>query len=114
VAASSLMSEHTPGPWRINKGGGHQRPQIVGSGDIQTNGWPGHVNGVRNASYSDVVCDISGDLSLVGPAANARLIAAAPDLLAACQAFIAADNQCGASLAFAMAQEAVKKATGET
>lgn len=43
-------------------------------------------------------------------AANARLIAAAPDLLAACQAFLEADNQCGANLAFVMAQQAVKKA----
>jgi hypothetical protein len=42
--------------------------------------------------------------------ADLRLIAAAPELLEACEAFIAADNQCGASLAFVMAQEAVKKA----
>ena len=39
-----------------------------------------------------------------------RLIEAAPDLLAACQAFLEADNQCGANLAFVMAQEAIRKA----
>jgi hypothetical protein len=42
--------------------------------------------------------------------ANARLIAAAPDLLAACEAFVEADCQDGASLAFSMAVDAIAKA----
>jgi hypothetical protein len=43
--------------------------------------------------------------------ANSQLIAAAPDLLAACQAFVDADCQDSASLAFSMATDAIAKAT---
>jgi hypothetical protein len=76
---------HTPGPWRFEH-------------------------------YSDLYHDIYGadgslivdDCGVIGQA-NARLIAAAPDLLAACLAFMEADNQCGANLAFVMAQEAIRK-----
>jgi hypothetical protein len=39
---------------------------------------------------------------------------AAPELLSACEAFIAADNQCGASLAFDMAKKAIAKTAGVT
>jgi len=42
--------------------------------------------------------------------ANANLIAAAPELLAACEAFVEADCQDGASLAFSMAVDAIAKA----
>ena len=41
--------------------------------------------------------------------ATKRLIEAVPQMLAACQAFVAAENQCGANLAFVMAQEAIAK-----
>jgi beta-N-acetylglucosaminidase len=43
-----------------------------------------------------------------------RLASAAPDLLAACEAFLEADNQCGINLAFVMAKDAVEKATGKS
>ncbi len=72
---------HTPGPWRIERGGGHAHNGIYGAESIQTNGWPERRGGISNASYSDRVCENLGDLELPGPAANARLIAAAPDLL---------------------------------
>lgn len=76
---------HTPGPWELREVEGlfaiaHPRGWVLESNNEQQD------------------------------RADARLIAAAPDLLAACLAFIEADNQCGANLAFVMAQEAVKKA----
>lgn len=43
---------------------------------------------------------------------DATTIAALPELLEACKAFIAAENQCGAALAFDMAEKAIAKATG--
>ena len=76
------MSKHTPGPWRYEQGGGHMHNSIRGSRDVQTNGWIGERGGVTNASYSDRVCENLGNIDLPGPAANARLIAAAPEMYA--------------------------------
>lgn len=78
-----MKTEHTPGPWKIEKGGGHAYNRIVGSDSIQTNGWAERRNGIGNASYSDMVCENLGNLDLEGPKANAKLIAAAPELLEA-------------------------------
>ena len=86
------MSEHTPGPWTVAPKNG--RVIMAGESKIAT-------------AFKD---SVDPPVSWV----NAQLIAAAPELLAACEAFIAANNQCGASLAFVMAQQAVRKATGET
>lgn len=74
------MSEakHTPGPWRIEHG------MIKGASDVHTNGRLRNALGISSASYSDIVCDIHGDIDLAAaPLANARLIAAAPELLEA-------------------------------
>lgn len=61
---------HTPGPWRIETGGGSDPTSHVYADDP---------NG----------CAADGDLvtiaDLIENEANARLIAAAPDLLAACK-----------------------------
>ena len=73
----------TPGPWTIRRGGGHKAPSIVGSDSIHTDGHERNERGYSSASYSDEVCEIHADLDLPGPEANARLIAAAPELLAA-------------------------------
>ena len=56
---------------------------------MQVHGWPERINGIGNASYSDRICENLGDTALPGPAANARLIAAAPELLAALRPFAA-------------------------
>lgn len=82
------MSKHTPGPWRYEPGGGHAYNRIVGSDCVQTNGWPEPINGVSNASYSERVCENLGDIDLPGPAANIKLICAAPELLALLQELI--------------------------
>lgn len=76
---------HTPAPWRYEPGGGHAYNCIRGADSVQTHGWPFRRGGISNASYSDRICENLGDESLPGPAANIRLIVAAPDLLAALQ-----------------------------
>lgn len=62
-----MNTEHTPGPWRIGNGSfiisDHPAPGITGSDDVQYYG--GHL-----------ICESVSQ-------ANARLIAAAPDLLEA-------------------------------
>lgn len=62
------MSEHTPGPWWA---GGDDDAHMVYSGDVDT------VDAVADCGRDD------GDAE--AEAANARLISAAPDLLAACE-----------------------------
>lgn len=82
----AAMSAHTPGPWRYEAGGGHAYNRIRGSDSVQTNGWPERRGGYSNASYSDMVCENLGDVSLPGPAANVRLIVAAPEMFEALKA----------------------------
>lgn len=78
------MSAHTPGPWRINPGAGE----------------------VRGADWNVIVADVGSD-------ADARLIAAAPDLLDACVRLLDAvargDHK---AKAIDAARAAVAKATG--
>lgn len=112
--------EFTPGPWRIEVGGGHAYNRICGSESVQTNGWPEPRGGISNASYSDRICENLGDLSLPAPMANARLIAAAPDLLEALRntlsllkAFTSETDDI-AKAAYDQAEAAIAKATGET
>lgn len=79
----SNEKKHTPGPWKVRNGGGHKYPSIVGTEAIHTNGRARNEVGISSASYSEEVCEIHADLSLPGPEATARLIAAAPELLEA-------------------------------
>lgn len=68
--------KHTPAPWRIS------RPSVANGVQILKD-WD-------TPAKSDVICKMpeSGNI-----AANARLIAAAPELLAALQKLVAADNR---------------------
>lgn len=60
------MSEHTPGPWKFN---GWQRVFSFESGEEE------------EVIIKDDICHVYGE----SPEANARLIAAAPELLDACE-----------------------------
>lgn len=103
------MSTHTPGPWAID--GGSWRP------------WEGAIGIVNPNSAHHIAWTTSGEL--VPAEANARLIAAAPDMLEACQLFtqgardaVRALNDagiaCPSSIALAAekARAAIAKATG--
>lgn len=101
------MSNYTPGPWRVKPnsvGGPTVGPEGSVVADIRTYGGP-HVGG-RQHPQTD---------------ANARLIAAAPDLLEALQALVNQSLQRGVPtdpghpgrIALAIAESAISKATGE-
>lgn len=94
------MSKHTPGPWRAeigdeNEPWSHQWPRIV-SDEYEVVGTEG--------LYGDFETDC----------ANARLIAAAPELLAALKECVCALETCGKDYrATELARAAIAKATGE-
>ncbi len=100
------MSEHTPGPWRVFKGGVSGR--IIGIGELNGEG----------------VCDCGFGVWRGGSEeaeANARLIAAAPELLEALQkarnALDLVDDDSefhDVQSAREMADAAIAKATEET
>jgi hypothetical protein len=92
----------TPGPWRVDGNA------IRGTEDRHTNGRLRNSVGVSSASYSDQVCTIHGSMELGTPQANARLIAAAPDLLAALQLI---EDGTDDRYILGLAREALKKAT---
>src|SRR4051812_17920608 len=70
----AVATKHTPGPWRARIVPGHQDEIIVEASDVEAN--VARVNGFpKTKSYAGSGTD--------DPKANARIIAAAPDLLAA-------------------------------
>ena len=80
------MSKHTPGPWRVNPG----------------------AKEVRGADWNVIVADVTDEQ-------DARLIAAAPDLLAACSDLVEMSDAgvpCPPRLVV-MARAAVAKARGD-
>ena len=85
------MSEHTPGPWFCENG----------DNDNQWHVW----DDAGIACICDVHAGVEPDPS---GATHAHLIAAAPDLLAACEALLA-----GSSKAAPLARIAIAKAKGE-
>lgn len=91
------MSKHTPGPWRYDR---CNSSPTTGEHMI-AGGKPGYLAEVRDCG--------SGDVS-----ANARLIAAAPDLLEACKAVDEATRGGDYEAAFKAVRAAIAKATGET
>jgi hypothetical protein len=107
-----MNATHTPGPWEFDAAGGE------GLVKKQTPGLSSHISICR--MYDAWICDEHGGTA----EANAKLIAAAPDLLNACNAMIDWDDrehdhsntfnermeQC--SKAFTLARQAILKATG--
>jgi hypothetical protein len=102
------MNKHTPGPWSFH---------------ADTNGWCLVMSGGKDG---DIVANVnpescpnakSAPAFVVMPAqANARLIAAAPELLAFVEEYIDAfeNGMAGESYLHRIAKTAITKATGET
>lgn len=92
-----MTTQHTPGPWVINRGD-YSDTASIGSSD-----WWG---------LAEVFIRLEGDTK-DHPAglANARLIAAAPDLLEALERVLRVSDRATADYYFAKA--AIKKAKGE-
>ena len=100
-----MKTQHTPGPWTIH---------------ADTDGWPlvmsGGVAGriVANVNPQSCPDESSAPEFVEMPCeANARLIAAAPELLEALQFVMTASGE-QLSTAFEQAQAAIAKATGDT
>lgn len=68
-------AKHTPGPWSVHPGGQYVGERIDGPSG----------RGLAHAITRDPHPTLGHGLSVDEAAANARLIAAAPDLLAACE-----------------------------
>lgn len=88
------MSSHTPGPWRTEGGCLSHRVEIWTNTGWQVGTWDDETHNICS---------------------NARLIAAAPDLLAACEALVdACDNGSRSAIECAeIARAAIAKAKGE-
>ena len=89
-------TEHTPGPWELRR----RFDVYEGSGGM-------YIGSTRGNSPLP-------ELIAARDEANARLIAAAPELLEACLAFVGAVDPDGINLAFVMAKTAIRKATQST
>lgn len=106
------MSKHTPGPWAANPSNAERYSQYVAPKDLKS--WPYDVVAYIPEAYGDK-CTFPG-----AHMANARLIAAAPDLLHALQAmtdaFLDTEGTHGQHEHAAMgkAYAAIARATGET
>lgn len=98
------MAEHTPGPWRFDGG------ECVVAGE----GWDSPIVAdlAPHNAYGEALPAVTDDDDTL--AANGRLIAAAPELLAACRAVLDEDHGTPPSDAtLRQLIAAVAKATGE-
>jgi hypothetical protein len=109
-----MSAQHTPGPWAVITE--DHDISVEGEGwfeDQHVNGWM-VVGNPDNPEMAIAVLDTGWKNCWRDEAldANAALIAAAPDMLAALQRFLEADgNPFSAAIAYAYAEEAVAKAT---
>jgi hypothetical protein len=106
--AEMKMSKHTPGPWSYRKVPRKQE------WEINTGRCPN--SGHESWTGMSVVfgCDDYPKMGKIAGEANARLIAAAPDLLEACKAMIDYYGSASANVeALTAARAAIAKATGE-
>ena len=95
------MSKRTPGPWRFEPAG--KRLRVVGARGV----W------LATAEYAPAHDVEPGDVDRAQAEANARLIAAAPDLLAALQAMLTAlDCESVSYREIEAAEAAIAKAEG--
>jgi len=105
------MSKHTPGPWSYRKVPRKQEWEIN----------TGRCPNLGHESWTGMAvvfgCDDDPKMGKVVGEANARLIAAAPDLLEACKAMVSAQHAGPITdemmLAWKQARAAMDKATGE-
>ena len=91
-----MITQHTPGPWFVDDTGYRA---------------PG--NGLCVMAWPECIAVVGANNPHLPQDANARLIAAAPDLLEALQHLLVAHGE-QLDYAFQQAQEAIAKATGET
>lgn len=97
-----MSAKHTPGPWKVWHGGGPNDGYFTIGSDME------HRGGIV-AEYTVPAPRPDGEVQ-----ANARLIAAAPDLLAACQGLLSPTCTIyGRDVDLRAIAEAVAKATGE-
>ncbi len=73
---TETKSAHTPGPWRVDESCGNESVRA------------------KNGRLVADCCIVGGGASVAKNIANARLIAAAPDLLFALEMIRDADNDC--------------------
>jgi hypothetical protein len=95
--------QHTPGPWYVGTEFADQGRHIYAAQKVR------HEDGDE---WYPLIAVTDDDERLVDWQANARLIAAAPDLLEALQHLMVAHGE-QLDYAFQQAQEAIAKATGE-
>ena len=96
-----MADKHTPGPWNI------------GSSDLPVSRMSIHCKGHKDSCHSTVALMVSRGaigISHDEEFANARLIAAAPDLLDVLEELVAEFGVCGLT---EKARAAIAKATGE-
>lgn len=113
-----METKFTKSPWRIQHGGGHAKARIICEEPFHNNGRERNAEGISSASYSSTVCELTGDLELPTPRANAVLICAAPALFAALEALcgavqmldVTAEEAAAIEPLIAEAQGALKKA----
>lgn len=94
------MTTHTKGPWEIKT---VNNTRVQGARHIFAAGWPGKL-----------ICEGAYGATLEESDANARLIAAAPDLLAAladCLVWLAQDDSDSGRAYAQRARAAIEKAT---
>lgn len=93
-----MSEKHTPGPWRLHEQRG--RTYVVAGRGVEAGEFMGHL--------------IAAETTCPDWPANARLIAAAPDLLAACEAVLSAPVVAAPHPCWQMVRDAVARAKGAT
>ena len=76
-----MTAQHTPGPWHINTAGSAKRGEAFKITEL-------YVYAPLTQDDTAICADVIDPVTQEPSEANARLIAAAPDLLAACRALV--------------------------